>query len=72
MGFRGGGVGQALTRHGLLWAKEQGHHYCVIDWRTTNLLSSRFWVRMGFVPTNYRLYRHIDERIAWANADALP
>ena len=65
-GKRGLGVGTALTRHALKHAKDQGYGYCLTDWRTTNPLSSRFWVKMGFTPIAYRLTRHIDERIAWA------
>ncbi|NDJ75147.1 MAG: GNAT family N-acetyltransferase, partial [Chloroflexi bacterium] len=63
---RGLGVGRALTRHGLLHARDAGYAICLTDWRTTNLLSSRFWPRSGFVPVVYRLTRHIDPRITWA------
>ncbi|HET8909949.1 MAG TPA: GNAT family N-acetyltransferase, partial [Ktedonobacteraceae bacterium] len=63
---RGQGVGQALTRHALVAAQAAGYTYCVTDWRTTNLLSSRFWPRQGFRPAYYRLRRSIDSRIAWA------
>jgi ribosomal protein S18 acetylase RimI-like enzyme len=64
--IRGQGVGKQLTYQGLLHAKQSGYDYCVTDWRTTNLLSSRFWPHMGFRPIAYRLSRHIDERIVWA------
>jgi hypothetical protein len=30
-----------------------------LDWRSTNLLASRFWLRAGFVPTSYRLRRGV-------------
>jgi ribosomal protein S18 acetylase RimI-like enzyme len=63
---RGSGVGRMLARHGLLHAKEAGYRFCVADWRTTNLLSSRFFPRLGFTPVAFRLTRHIDPRITWA------
>ncbi len=65
-GERGHGVGRALTARGLAWARSEGYDVCLTDWRTANLLSSRFWPRQGFRPTVYRLARRIDERIAWA------
>lgn len=65
-GYRGQGIGSALTRHALLQARAAGYAYCLTDWRTTNPLASRFWPKIGFVPVAYRLTRHIDERIAWA------
>jgi GNAT superfamily N-acetyltransferase len=63
---RGRGIGQALTRHGLAHARDAGFRFCMTDWRSTNLLSSRFWPRRGFRPVAYRLARRIDPRIAWA------
>jgi GNAT superfamily N-acetyltransferase len=64
---RGRGIGVALTLHGLHKAREAGNHYCETDWRSTNLLSSRFWPRRGFHAIYYRLARRIDSRIAWAH-----
>ncbi len=63
---RGRGIGQALTRHGLAHARAEGYRFCLTDWRSTNLLASRFWPRQGFQPVAYRLVRRIDPRIAWA------
>jgi hypothetical protein len=40
-------------------------------WRSTNLLTARFWPRQGFRPVAYRLVRRVDQRIAWANPSAL-
>ena len=62
---RGNGIGRALTVHGLQHVKNTGYSYCLTDWRTTNLLSSRFWYRFGFEPVAYRLTRHIDPRVIW-------
>jgi len=63
---RGRGLGRALTEHGLRAARAAGFGSCATDWRVTNLLSSRFWPRRGFRPVAYRLFRHVDERVAWA------
>jgi GNAT superfamily N-acetyltransferase len=54
---RGTGVGVALTEHALHWAYTRGFGTCTTDWRSANLLSSRFWPRRGFVPTAYRFFR---------------
>jgi ribosomal protein S18 acetylase RimI-like enzyme len=67
---RGRGIATALTRAGLEHARRRGYAFCETDWRSTNLLSSRFWPRFGFRPAFYRLARRIDERIAWAKGDA--
>jgi GNAT superfamily N-acetyltransferase len=56
---RGLGVGTALTDLALAWAYEQGFRTCVTDWRSANLLSSRFWTGRGFRPTAYRLFRSV-------------
>ena len=64
------GVGRALTRHGLLAAREAGFHYVLTDWRSTNLLAARFWPRQGFEPVAIRLVRRVDPRILWATGKA--
>ncbi len=56
---RGSGAGVALTEGSFAWARERGHRTMVVDWRVTNLLSSRFWPARGFRETFLRLYRHI-------------
>ena len=56
---RGSGVGLALTGHILTWAHEHGCRSMTTDWRSVNLLSSRFWPRRGFRPQYFRLYRRI-------------
>jgi GNAT superfamily N-acetyltransferase len=56
---RGSGVGLALTGHVLTWAHEHGYQSMTTDWRSVNLLSSRFWTRRGFRPQFFRLYRRI-------------
>jgi GNAT superfamily N-acetyltransferase len=56
---RGGGAGLALTAHAFNWAHEQGFRSMTTDWRSVNLLSSRFWPRRGFRPQYLRLYRAV-------------
>jgi GNAT superfamily N-acetyltransferase len=56
---RGTGVGLALTHHALAWAREHGYRSMTTDWRSVNLLSSRFWPRRGFRPQYLRLYRAV-------------
>lgn len=63
-GYRGLGIGQALTRRGLAHARESGYHRCLVDWRSTSPYSS-FWTEQGFQPILYRLVRRVDNRIAW-------
>ena len=57
--YRGRGVGVALTEAIFEWARKGGYPTIVVDWRVTNLLSSRFWPRRGFRQTFVRLYRSI-------------
>jgi GNAT superfamily N-acetyltransferase len=56
---RGQGVGLALTAHVIGWAHEHGFRSMTTDWRSVNLLSSRFWPRRGWRPTHLRLYRAV-------------
>jgi GNAT superfamily N-acetyltransferase len=54
---RGIGAGRALGEAVLEWARTAGLATVVVDWRSTNLLSSRTWSRLGFRPTFLRLHR---------------
>lgn len=56
---RGSGSGLALYAHAMNWAHEQGFRSMTVDWRSVNLLSSRFWPRRGFRPQYLRLYRAV-------------
>ncbi|HEX4527118.1 MAG TPA: GNAT family N-acetyltransferase [Gaiellaceae bacterium] len=56
---RGTGAGLALTAHALEWAHARGFTSMTVDWRSVNLLSSRFWPRRGFRPQYLRLYRAV-------------
>ncbi|HEV8462043.1 MAG TPA: GNAT family N-acetyltransferase [Gaiellaceae bacterium] len=57
--IRGSGAGLALTAHVLDWARERDFRSMTTDWRSVNLLSSRFWPRRGFRPQYLRMYRAI-------------
>ncbi len=57
---RGRGVGLALTSAVLRDAQARDARCVVTDWRTTNLLSSRFWPARGFRTYALRLTRVID------------
>ena len=56
---RGSGAGLALTDAVYAWCRERGYGTVVVDWRVTNLLSSRFWPSRGFRTSFLRLYRSI-------------
>jgi GNAT superfamily N-acetyltransferase len=56
---RGSGVGLALTAAALTWAAENGYRSMTTDWRSVNLLSSRYWPKRGFRPQYLRLYRAV-------------
>jgi GNAT superfamily N-acetyltransferase len=56
---RGSGAGLALTDFAIRWAREHGFRSLTTDWRSVNLLSSRFWPKRGFRPQYLRLYRKV-------------
>lgn len=56
---RGSGLGVALVEHVLHRAHLAGYETVELDWRSTNLLASRFWPGRGFQPTHLRLRRDI-------------
>jgi ribosomal protein S18 acetylase RimI-like enzyme len=56
---RGAGLGVALVEHALHQAQLAGFEAVELDWRSTNLLASRFWPRRGFTPTHLRLRRDV-------------
>jgi GNAT superfamily N-acetyltransferase len=64
---RGRGVARALVAAGFAEARAAGARDCITDWRTASLPAHRSWTSLGFRPTDFRLHRHIDERIAWAD-----
>ena len=60
---RGRGVGLALTAAVIDAARAQGVERLAADWRTTNLLSSRFWPARGFRVVGWRMSRSIDDTV---------
>jgi len=64
---RGRGVMRALVAAAFTEARAAGAQYCLTDWRTASLPAHRTWTALGFRPTDFRLHRQIDERIAWAS-----
>lgn len=53
------GIGLALFAHVSRYAYEQGYRSMTTDWRSVNLLSSRYWPKRGFRPQYLRLYRAV-------------
>ena len=64
---RGTGIGTALLRHGLEWARAAGYRHCSVDFESANLLGSRFWLR-HFEPVCHSLMRRVNPNLAWAHA----
>jgi GNAT superfamily N-acetyltransferase len=63
---RGGGVGTAVLKAGIDWARSQGYEHVALHFASANIPGARFWQGQGFRPVEHRYVRHIDERIAWA------
>lgn len=64
----GSGIGKKLMNEGYKIMKEKGYNNIVVDWRITNLASSTFWPKCEFKPIAYRMFRCIDNNVAWANS----
>lgn len=64
---RGGGVGTALLRHSMDWARGAGFASCTLHFASPNLSGAPFWLGHGFVPVEHTMERRIDERVAWAH-----
>ena len=65
---RSGGVGRAILAHGVEWARAQGYEHIALHYASPNVSGAKFWDAHGFSPIEYRMTRHVDERIAWAGA----
>lgn len=63
---RGGGIGTALLEHSMAWAREQGDDHCTLHFASANPSGAPFWLRQGFIPVEYQMARHVDERVGWA------
>ncbi len=64
---RGRGVGTTLLRHCVAWARENGFGRMSLDYRSYNIVGSRFWRGHGFKPVSTILQRRLDPRLAWAD-----
>ena len=61
--YRGKGLATALLNKTLAWAKEKGYARCSVDFDSTNILGSRFWLS-HFRPVGYGLERRLDFRMS--------
>jgi hypothetical protein len=61
-------VGKAILAQGVNWAREQGYQHVALHYASANIPGARFWSGHGFEAIEYRMVRHVDERIAWAGA----
>jgi len=57
----GQGVGKALMNQGVSTVKALGYNHIMTDWKITNLSSSIFWPKIGFIPIVYKMIRKIDK-----------
>lgn len=63
---RSTGIGAALFRRSMAWAREAGYERCTVHYLNASRASS-FWRGLGFQPVSQWLVRAIDERAVWAN-----
>ena len=64
---RGRGIGKLLTDIMYNKALEKGFENAFADWKISNLSASNFWPQTGFQAVAYKMVRHLDERIFWAD-----
>ena len=50
------GIARALLDNGLAWAREQGYERCSVDWESSNIEATAFWLR-HFKPVCLSLRR---------------
>lgn len=63
---RGAGLGAAILRHSLAWARGEGYERCTLHYLSANIAAARFWLKSGFQPLTQQVVRRLDERVAWA------
>jgi hypothetical protein len=51
----------------MAWARKQGHRWCTLHFASGNPSGAPFWLGHGFIPVEYTMSRHLDERVAYAN-----
>ncbi len=65
---RAAGVGTALLRASMAWAREAGYDLCTLHWASGNFSGAPFWLGHGFVPVQHTMERRVDERALWGRA----
>lgn len=68
---RGSGLAGALLGAVAGWARDSGYERISVDFESANLLAGRFWLRR-FDPICLSFERHLDDRLAPANAAVRP
>jgi GNAT superfamily N-acetyltransferase len=63
---RGTGIGAALVRHTLSWAREVDYDTCTVEWVTSSR-AAHFWRGQGFQPLLCWMNRTVDSRAVWAD-----
>lgn len=63
---RGSGIGAALLRYTLTWARDAGYHSCTAEWVTASR-AAPFWRGQGFRPVSCWMCRAVDPRAVWAD-----
>jgi GNAT superfamily N-acetyltransferase len=63
---RGSGLGGALLRHAMEWARSTGLETCTLHFASGNPSGAPFWLGHGFEPVEFGMERRIDPRVAWA------
>ena len=63
---RGAGIGDALFRQTMAWARDAGYERCAVHF-VTQSRAAAFWRGLGFRPASHWMTRHIDERATWAH-----
>lgn len=62
---RSSGVGTALLRASMAWARGAGYALCTLHWAAGNYSGAPFWLGHGFVPVQHTMERRVDERTLW-------
>lgn len=57
---RNSGIGTALLKHSLDWARSAGYQRCAVDFEPQNISAVRFWLR-HFQPVCYSQIRNVDK-----------
>ena len=63
---RGTGLGAALYRRSMAWARDAGSERCSVHYFNASRASS-FWRGLGFQPASRWMVRTVDERAVWAH-----